>query len=66
MPKNVAPRGLPTERNFVDAATDCTAFGSEEAIDVFNLKSWVTAIPMLAKESEVRSHARKVRSKDGQ
>lgn len=63
MPKNVAPRGLPTERNFVEAAKDCTVSGSDEAIEVFNRNNWVTAIPMLAKESEVRNHARNVRSK---
>lgn len=30
--------------------------------EVLSLKSWVTAMPMLAKEREVRSHAKKVRS----
>ena len=64
MPKNVAPRGLPTERSLVDAEGDCIASGSEGAIDVLRRNSWVTAIPMLAKESEVRSHARNVRSEE--
>lgn len=30
--------------------------------EVLRRKSWVTAMPMLAKEREVRSHARNVRS----
>ena len=57
MPKNAAPNGLPTRRSF--ACSDiCSLFSR----DVLRRKSCVTAMPMLAKEREVRSQARYVRS----
>jgi len=58
MAMNVAPNGLPTLRKWPMAGCD----GSIEPMFVFRRKSWVTAIPMLANERDVRSHARNVRS----
>lgn len=65
----VAPRGLPTWRRRVlesdgegDEGLDGLAEEGLEAIEVLRRKSCVTAMPMLAKEREVRSQARKVRS----
>lgn len=56
-PMKVAPSGLPTWRR-------CTSDGlAGVERDVLSRKSCVTAMPMLAKESEVRSQARNVRSK---
>lgn len=57
MARNVAPSGLPTWRSFI--------WGEEGASSrrvVFSLNNWVTAMPIEAKEREVRSQARKVRS----
>ena len=53
----MAPKGLPT----------CLSFswgeeGEASLMVVLRRKSWVTAMPMEAKEREVRSQARKVRS----
>ena len=53
----MAPKGLPTWRSF--------SWGEEGEVSlmvVLRRKSWVTAMPMEAKEREVRSQARKVRS----
>lgn len=58
MAMKVAPSGLPTWRR----CSCCSPAWSPVAMDVLSRKSWVTAMPMLAKESEVRSQARKVRS----
>jgi hypothetical protein len=58
---NVAPRGLPRCLRCVF----CDFWwwdGEEEDNDVLRRKSWVMAMPMEAKEREVRSQARKVRS----
>lgn len=60
MAMKVAPSGLPTWRS--RTCGELTSAGSEVAIVVFRRKSCVTAMPMLAKEREVRSQARKVRS----
>lgn len=62
MAKNVAPSGFPTARSFFVAANDTTASGLLEAMVVLRRKSWVTAMPMLAKDRDVRSQARKVLS----
>lgn len=62
MAKNVAPSGFPTARSFFVAAKETTASGFDEAMEVFSRKSCVTAMPMLAKDREVRSQARKVLS----
>jgi hypothetical protein len=62
MAMKVAPSGLPTWRR--RACGELIA-GSEDAMVVFSRKSCVIAMPMLAKESEVRSQARKVRSAGG-
>jgi hypothetical protein len=58
MPMNVAPRGLPRWRILACGLS----FWSPDK-EVFRRKSCVIAMPMLAKEREVRSQARKVRSK---
>ena len=62
MPKNVAPNGFPTCLRW-------KVFGGFEGVNpslseivVFSLNNCVTAIPIEAKASEVRSQARKVRS----
>lgn len=69
----VAPRGLPTCRKRACGVWDCCWRGEEDwwegfewglVMEVFNRKSWVTAMPIEAKEREVRSQARKVRSGD--
>jgi hypothetical protein len=62
MAMKVAPSGLPTWRR---RACGELIVGSEDARVVFSRKSCVIAMPMLAKESEVRSQARKVRSAGG-
>jgi hypothetical protein len=64
-PKKVTPNGLPNCRNFSLSMllTDVAEFESPSfAIDVLSLKSCVMAMPIDAKESDVRSHARNVRS----
>jgi hypothetical protein len=64
-PKKVTPNGLPNCRNFSLSMllTDVAEFESPSfAIDVLSLNSCVMAIPIDAKESDVRSHARNVRS----
>lgn len=55
--RKVAPSGFPTCRSFI-----CGVLGSLLERVVLRRKSWVTAMPMEAKEREVRSQARKVRS----
>ena len=60
MAMKVAPRGLPTWRRWW--AGVCGVEGEEEGREEFRRKSCVTAMPMEAKEREVRSQARKVRS----
>jgi hypothetical protein len=66
IPRNVAPRGLPRWRSLAcgEASEGRGDEGllREEDNDVFRRKSCVIAMPMLAKEREVRSQARKVRS----
>ena len=62
MAKNVAPNGLPTARSLTDASNVVVSLGFPDAIVVLRRKSWVTAMPMLAKDSDVRNQARKVRS----
>ena len=57
MPRNVAPNGLPMRRSFT-----CSDMCSLFSRDVLRRKSCVTAMPMLAKEREVRSQAKYVRS----
>jgi len=69
-PRNVTPSGLPSCRNFsllmlltelaADTESDSESFSF--AIDVLSLKSCVMAIPIDANESDVRNHARNVRS----
>lgn len=61
MPIKVAPRGLPSWRSLARGDEDEALFGESDS-DVLSRKSWVMAMPMLAKESEVRSQARNVRS----
>jgi hypothetical protein len=62
----VAPRGLPTclrrAWGVSDSGVGVDAEDSECEMVVLRRKSWVTAMPIEAKEREVRSHARKVRS----
>ena len=55
----MAPNGFPTCLNFL--CSDEWSFSCCES-DVLRRKSCVIAIPILAKASEVRSHARNVRS----
>lgn len=55
--RNAAPSGLPTWRS-----VSCPMGMSASASEVFSRKSWVTAMPMDAKASEVRSQARNVLS----
>lgn len=59
----VAPRGLPTWRRRAAGET-CGEGEFDESgwREEFRRKSWVTAMPIEAKEREVRSQARKVRS----
>lgn len=67
-PKNVAPKGLPSCRNFCLSMLFTAVADAEPsslpslAIDVFSLKSCVMAMPIDANESDVRSHAKNVRS----
>ena len=76
----VAPSGLPTWRRWwKDAASADAAsalvekeeedgedgLGEDEGSDELRRKSCVMAMPMEAKEREVRSQARKVRSRSG-
>ena len=63
MAMKVAPSGLPMWRR--RACGELMSAGSEDAMVVFSRKSCVIAMPMLAKESEVRSQAKKVRSAGG-
>lgn len=62
IPKNVAPNGLPTwrKRYVLSGFVDVRPLRSEMV--VFRRKSWVMAIPIEAKASEVRSQAKNVRS----
>lgn len=46
----------------LDDDEDDVASPFDDAIVVLRRKSWVTAMPILAKDSDVRSQARKVRS----
>ena len=66
MPMKVAPSGFPTCRNRAWGVSvseeEEDEFGVEPDIVVLRRKSWVTAMPMEAKERDVRSQARKVRS----
>jgi hypothetical protein len=68
MAMKVAPRGFPIWRRCVDweaeDGEDGDEEGGEEMVE-FKRKSWVIAMPIEAKEREVRSQARKVRSKGG-
>lgn len=57
--RNVAPRGFPRLLNVLSTPA---LFDKE----VLRRKSCVMAIPMDAKASDVRSHARNVRSESGQ
>ena len=58
---NVAPRGFPTCLSFVFA--ESSGLGEVELeIEVFSRKSCVTAMPILANDKDVLSHARNVRS----
>jgi hypothetical protein len=64
-PRKVTPKGLPSCRNLslsmlLTAVADLES--SSFAIDVLSLNSCVIAIPIDANESDVRNHARKVRS----
>lgn len=55
MPKNVAPRGLPTERNRAFATGGvCSAESCFDAMVVLRRNSCVTAMPMLAKDRDLR------------
>lgn len=76
MPRNVAPSGLPTclnlrlgsafeanISNIESSEVSTCSFGCNE---VLRRNSCVTATPMLAKASDVRSQARKVRSAPSQ
>ena len=58
---NVAPSGFPKCRNFACGEVVEDESG-EFAIEVFSRKSCVIAMPIDAKERDVRSQARKVRS----
>lgn len=60
MPRKVAPSGLPTCLRL--ALGDVDPPESVSASEVLRRKSCVTAIPILANESDVRSQARNVRS----
>lgn len=65
MPRNVAPSGLPS---CLRCAAGSGAEGSSPfPVDneVLSLNSCVTAMPMLANDSDVRSHARNVLSEAG-
>lgn len=66
IPIKVAPSGFPSCRNFAcaDAVEDEWSDGAVDS-DVLSRKSWVIAIPMEAKEREVRSQAKNVRSVGG-
>lgn len=64
-PRKVTPNGLPSCRNFSLSMllTAVIAFElSSFAIDVLSLKSCVMAMPIDANESDVRNHAKNVRS----
>lgn len=66
IPKNVAPKGLPSCRRRCVVA-DCSGVRpSRSEIVAFSRKSWVIAIPIDANARDVRSHARNVRSVEGQ
>lgn len=70
IPMNVAPSGLPRCLNLCRLWRCASAVASVELeleevsgrSDELRRKSWVIAMPMEAKEREVRSQARKVRS----
>jgi len=61
IPIKVAPSGFPRCRNFACGEVVEDESG-EFAIEVFSRKSCVIAMPIDAKERDVRSQARKVRS----
>lgn len=63
MLRKIAPSGLPRCRS-VWAFAFCEALSSVES-EVFNRKSCVMATPIEAKESDVLSQARNVRSAKG-
>lgn len=60
IPRKVAPSGLPS--CFPWCPSTSNGFAPSGLIDVLSRNSCVTAMPMEAKASEVRSQARKVRS----
>lgn len=60
MPRKMAPSGLPRCRRVCSCPVSGAPSSSDR--DVFSRKSWVMATPMEAKERDVRSQARKVRS----
>jgi hypothetical protein len=72
IPRNVAPSGLPTCLSLrLGSAFEASISNTEssevsacplDCNEVFRRNSCVTATPMLAKASDVRSQARKVRS----
>jgi hypothetical protein len=67
IPMNVAPRGFPRCRSLACAWSEAVEAteeesGLEEERLVFRRKSWVIAMPIEAKERDVRSQARNVRS----
>jgi hypothetical protein len=72
-PMNVAPRGFPRCLSDVceraaapyGAGAWCEHAGHGDARDVLRRKSWM-AMPMDAKDSDVRSQARNVRSGNGE
>lgn len=69
MAMKVAPRGLPTwRRAWWEEGEGEGLLGEEweEGREELRRKSWVIAMPMEAKEREVRSQARKVRSLGGE
>lgn len=61
MPRKVAPRGFPTCFRCAAGSTD-GAEPSASVRDVLRRKSCVIAMPILAKDKEVLSHARNVLS----
>lgn len=61
IPIKVAPSGFPKCRSLACGEDVWDASGEFDR-DVFRRKSCVIAMPMLAKEREVRSQAKKVRS----
>ena len=76
IPRNVAPSGLPTCLSlWLGSAFEASISNIESSEvsacplvcnEVLRRNSWVTATPMLAKASDVRSQAKKVRSASSQ